>query len=183
MKRLKLEKGTVLPFKGDLYEITQALGMGANCIAYKAKNQEGTVFCLKECYPDSAKISRGENNTLVWNDERERISFLERFCFAYNKTKDLYCIDAIKNSSPIPLGCFEKNGTVYSLSDLKWGNSFEEDNPATLLDIVTVGITLSKLIQAYHSKGYLHLDIKPENIFLMPETREMLVLFDVDLPI
>lgn len=180
MKRIELEKEVVLSFEGVQYEITETLGIGATCIAYKAKRQDGTVFCLKECYPDTVKISRNEDQSLVWADESERKAFFSRFCSAYNKMKELYSINEIKNSSPIPIGCFEENETIYYLSDLKYGNNFEDDEPSSLSDIITVGITLSKLIKAYHSKGYLHLDIKPENIFLMPETREMLVLFDVD---
>ena len=35
-------------------------------------------------------------------------------------------------------------------------------------------------IQKYHENGYLHLDIKPNNIFIFPETAQHIQLFDFD---
>ncbi|MCC8014021.1 MAG: kinase, partial [Eubacterium sp.] len=39
---------------------------------------------------------------------------------------------------------------------------------------------LSLIIQKYHEHGCLHLDIKPENILILPETKEQMILFDFD---
>ena len=39
---------------------------------------------------------------------------------------------------------------------------------------------LTRVIGNYHRAGFLHLDIKPDNIFVYPETPEMLLLFDFD---
>lgn len=180
MKRIKLENGTVLSFENKKYEITNVLGCGANCIAYTAKRQDGTDFCLKECYPYKSKITRNEDLSLSWADEKEKDLSFKNFYSAHSRLIEMYSINEIRNSTPISVDIFEENGTVYSLSDIKTGKNFEKDNPECLSDIITVGISLSKLIKAYHSKEYLHLDIKPENIFLIDETRETIVLFDVD---
>lgn len=40
--------------------------------------------------------------------------------------------------------------------------------------------SLAQIILKYHQKGYLHLDIKPENVLILPETPEHVILFDFD---
>ena len=40
--------------------------------------------------------------------------------------------------------------------------------------------TLARIVKKYHDCGMLHLDIKPENVLLIPETKEQMVLFDFD---
>ena len=39
---------------------------------------------------------------------------------------------------------------------------------------------LAEHIGHYHDMGYLHLDIKPQNIYTIPETPEMVIMFDFD---
>lgn len=39
---------------------------------------------------------------------------------------------------------------------------------------------LAVIIKKYHEIGYLHLDIKPENVLIVPETKERVMLFDFD---
>ena len=41
---------------------------------------------------------------------------------------------------------------------------------------------LANVIQYVHSRGYLHLDIKPENILIRPDGRLILIDFDLALP-
>jgi len=37
---------------------------------------------------------------------------------------------------------------------------------------------LTMLVKKYHESGFLHLDLKPENIFIIPEKDEYMLLFD-----
>ena len=39
-------------------------------------------------------------------------------------------------------------------------------------------LALAKVIKKYHDNGLLYLDIKPENMWLIPETKEHILLFD-----
>lgn len=48
------------------------------------------------------------------------------------------------------------------------------------MDTLTTIRSLTEVIGKYHRDGYLHLDIKPANILVIPETREHIILFDFD---
>ena len=37
-----------------------------------------------------------------------------------------------------------------------------------------------KAVKNHHDNGYLHLDIKPGNFLVIPETRQLVKLFDLD---
>ena len=50
----------------------------------------------------------------------------------------------------------------------------------SLESLITRIKTLCSIIEKYHNQGYLHLDIKPSNIFVLPETKENVILFDFD---
>lgn len=39
------------------------------------------------------------------------------------------------------------------------------------VDVVNVGISLLKIIEKVHEKGYCHTDIKPDNILVAPDNR------------
>ena len=39
---------------------------------------------------------------------------------------------------------------------------------------------LAQVIKKYHDRGILLLDVKPENIWILPETLDLLMLFDFD---
>lgn len=62
------------------------------------------------------------------------------------------------------------------------GNSYDKEFHETILSILNVGMCLADCISKYHEMGYLHLDIKPENIFKEKLTGENvnINLFDFD---
>ena len=43
------------------------------------------------------------------------------------------------------------------------------------IDILKIGIQMLKLIEQLHSIGYVHRDIKPDNILLEPNKKAMMV--------
>lgn len=183
LSRQYLQIGSELQLKNEIFRIVEVIGAGASCIVYRVeKNDEGYVskYYLKECYPFDAQIVRSEDGTIEWLNECEKEQFLNRFEKAYRMLFDLYSDEKFTNSTAMPSGICMANGTSYYLTDIKTGTVFEEDNPENLSDVLATVISISKLIEKYHKAGYLHLDIKPSNIFVIDETRELVVLFDVD---
>lgn len=183
LNRQYLEAGNKITFENNTFEIVKSIGAGANCVVYevvKIANEYTCKYYLKECYPFDVIITRNDDGSLEWTDNSEKERNLKNFKDAYNTLLNIYNDESFRNSTSMPLDMYETNGTVYFLNDIKTGMTFEEDSGENLSDILATVIALSKLIEKYHKAGYLHLDIKPENIFLLDETRELLVLFDVD---
>ena len=60
------------------------------------------------------------------------------------------------------------------------GNTYDNVNEKTLYDLFRRIKALLKVINNYHERGYLHLDIKPQNIYALPETPELIMMFDFD---
>lgn len=183
LNRQYLQPGYKITFDNITYEIVKSIGAGANCVVYealRADNEYQYRYYLKECYPFAANIVRNLDGSLEWTDNAEKEQSLRKFKNAYKTLLDIYNDESFRNSTSMPLDIYEANGTIYFLNDIKVGTTFAEDTSENLSDILATMIALSKLIGKYHKAGYLHLDIKPENIFLIDETRELLVLFDVD---
>lgn len=86
----------------------------------------------------------------------------------------------LRNSNSHAFDLFETNGTLYSVTDITEGTTFDKDKSKGLSDILKTALALSKVVGKYHNSGYLHLDIKPSNFLVIPETRELVVLFDMD---
>ena len=47
-------------------------------------------------------------------------------------------------------------------------------------DIIRLIKAIAVSLNNLHNQGYVYLDLKPENIFIYPETPEMIMLFDFD---
>ncbi len=183
MKRQPLEKGTQIQLNSVLYIIDDVLGDGATCIVYKAHYADHTGYThhvyLKECYPYGTQTER-VGDELQWNDESERIERLSAFQNAYEKLLNMQNKANLRNSTAHAFDLFEANNTKYSVTDITEGKTFDKDQSTSLSDILKTALALTKVVGKYHANGYLHLDIKPGNFLVIPETRELVVLFDMD---
>lgn len=75
---------------------------------------------------------------------------------------------------------FDANGTVYTVMTYFTGNTLDQttnDDLSTFLERLRA---IAQVLEKYHKAGYLHLDIKPQNIFTIPETAKYVILFDFD---
>lgn len=60
------------------------------------------------------------------------------------------------------------------------GSSYDKVVPENITDVLEVCKSVATVIGFYHKKGYLHLDIKPDNIYVLKETNQIINLFDFD---
>lgn len=86
----------------------------------------------------------------------------------------------MRNSTAPSYGIYPGNGTCYILTQLFEGGTYAEIQDESLVDTLTTIRSLTEVIGKYHRDGYLHLDIKPANILVIPEAREHIILFDFD---
>ena len=189
--RTALGRGSVLILEGEgvfrtSYTIIEEIGRGGSCIVYSAwyEDLEGHrhIVRVKECCPYYLELKREEDGRL-WVKPPFAQAFAEaqqKFREAYAKNVEIKHTLGLINSTADAMHLFSCHGTLYVVMDMVEGEDYRQDADENLQSLFIRMLALAKIIQKYHGIGFLHLDIKPENILLLPETRELIKLFDFD---
>ena len=172
--------------KGIEYEIVKEVGRGASCIVYEGQFVDSFNnlhhIRIKELYPYDLELSRGADNTLSIpeNGRKEFLTACQKFLNAYSRNVELHNTFGIVNSTMAPQDQFQFGSTWYMISTSTEGQDYGSIEEFDVQSVFKRIKTISTVIQKYHDAGYLYLDLKPENIFIIPETDEHIVLFDFD---
>lgn len=169
------------------YEVKEISGKGASCIVYQTTftNRDGVVteHLLKEYNPAHLAISRNENGCLRVPDE-ERPAFeggKKRFEAGYRLQLNMrQKMREVTNSISNIQNIFFDFGTIYIDMTLFCGEVYSHVRENSLFDLLRRTKAITQVISRYHKAGFLHLDIKPDNIFTIPETCELVIFFDFD---
>lgn len=122
--------------------------------------------------------SSGERFVLRTCRDAER-DLMEEFSILGRLPKDLAL------QVPLPVDCFESDGTQYLIRTYLPGRSLGElweENPEQMAGLCAeVGVKLCALLDRLHSLDppVIHRDIKPENIIISPEGTPGLIDFDI----
>lgn len=175
-------------------EITaEPLGYGGNCIVYEARSADGSLPCkyrLKELYPDINGISRNENNDLIISEQAvgKYSAAVKRFDNALKLLWNFAYSDETGCYTVCPLGKFygratsKKVSAEYLITQWMPSDSINTENICYSDDLYTAAKICLKAAYAadeFHKKGFINLDIKPENILYSPKT-DTIALFDTD---
>lgn len=150
-----LENGYVLNADGRQYAIIEMLGKGANTIAYLAecRHDELVTKCiLKEYSPHN-------------NDDLEIGK--ARFIASGKAQNKIRQLSVLNNQTPPVSRIFEANGTAFIDVACYNGKTLDKLDNLSLLQYMEICRTIAKTVGYYHKSGYLCLDLKPENIFIM----------------
>ena len=189
--RTALQKGykLKLPNKVCEYEITKLLGKGASCFVYLARYIDNGIsyeVILKEYHPQSLNLARDDFGALYIPDDCQTKfdEEIKRFEQAYKKQATLRLNSDLTNSTTNIQGIHFANKTLYIEMTLSAGATYRIENQATdstLYDFLRRMRSLATVVGYYHKAGYLHLDIKPDNIFA-PKSNDGkdVILFDFD---
>ncbi|MCD7892302.1 MAG: NB-ARC domain-containing protein [Erysipelotrichaceae bacterium] len=95
-------------------------------------------------------------------------------------SNQLFEIDDLTNSVSNTIDIYEANNTVYIVSTYLQGETLSYDNVHSIKECISIIKSTAKAILKIHNHGYLYLDIKPENIYILEGTTEIIQLFDFD---
>ena len=170
--------------------VEELLGQGASCVAYKVTYEESDGIkhngVLKEYCPSYLE-EYGE----VRNPDGSLVipaNLSEQFAAELNKFKNTYRVineyivsnPEAANYHPVQLGLFEGNNTLYTLASCDYGQSYDKLSDKNLKSLLNLILSVTKGVEQYHKAGFLHLDIKPENIFILDNVTDLVKLFDYD---
>lgn len=166
------------------YTIKSEIGRGASCIVYDAFYTDSVGLDhnvrIKECYPYKLNAERTSTGELIFLNAEDYFKAKETFVKAYIKNVEIKQKHGFTNSTVDSMEVWEFNNTVYSLMNNVEGITYGKYKDSSLHEVFSRVKSLAQIIQKYHCNGILHLDIKPENIFIPAETKEQIMLFDFD---
>ena len=186
-KRKPLPQGWELVFGEEhRYVIAEEIGRGGSCIVYNGfyrdRIGERHLVKIKECYPYRLEIERdaGENLTPDLSCKQTFLAEKQKFLEAYRKNTALKTTLGLVNSTANATNIYEYHNTCYVVMTEIEGRDYRSEADENLQSLFLHLRTLVRIVKKYHDCGMLHLDIKPENVLLIPETKEPMVLFDFD---
>lgn len=164
------------------YQIDKIIGEGANGIAYDAHridNKEAVPRCrIKECYPVGLGVKR-MGAELLWASAEFKEDSFARLRKAHNLTITLRDDPLVGNNITSAELC-EGNGTIYSIMEVNHATTYAECSNTQLMGILETMRVLSDAVGNLHTKGYLHLDLKPDNFLVSYNPNTAIWLFDTD---
>ena len=155
-----LKDGCTFSADGRRYTVLEKLGSGANTVAYLAECSHGelvTKCILKEYAPHNCIASNTDDC------EAGKARFLDS-----GKMQNTIRQKSVLNNQTPPVShVFEANGTAYIDVACYNGRTLDKLDTLTLPQYMELCLTISKTVGYYHKSGYLCLDLKPENIFIL----------------
>lgn len=163
---LALPEGTIL---AGQYAINKVLGQGGFGITYKATDHKTNKFvAVKEFFPD----------TLAYREGTTVISYPGERAENYDYGKEGFLQEAQTLAEFI--GCdgivriysyFEENGTAYFVMDYIEGISFDEylkqkGGQISCEEAKKILLPIMDALAVVHSKGIVHRDVTPDNIYI-----------------
>ena len=195
MAREKLKSGQLLELCGkdknikETFQILDLIGEGSLCLVYDVLCPNGMTGRLKEFYPASEGVGEmlfvREGAVLTRNPssrEGEAEQKLRtRFLRGYAHMRDIHVRDPkSRNEMPNYGELYTAGASIYWFMSYDEGLCYSNVGEETLAELCAVGLAVVRAVDRYHRLGYLHLDIKEENIFILPQTRDYIKFIDFD---
>ena len=169
------------------YKIEKVIGKGSSCLVYLAEGEkEGMLYkvILKEYNPKNISLPREGGALLIREEKKKEFEDgIKRFEAGIKKQASIRLNSDLTNSTSNIQDIISANNTKYVVMTFFNGTAYNVDRYPTDTSLHNFLIrmkALTAVIGNYHKAGYLHLDIKPDNIYAIPESSEIVMLFDFD---
>ena len=164
----------------DEFTIEHVLGGGGFSIVYLATPHGGGDGVVIKEYMPSSMATRNENLSVIPASEQlnDRFAHGRRLFFQEAST-----LTTLKHPNIVNvINFFRDNGTVYMVMTYEEGTNLQayiKKHKGNLSEEFVMAVFLPLLdgLQTIHSKGLLHLDIKPSNIHLRQGANPLLLDF------
>lgn len=163
------------------YRITRCIGSGGYGITYEALDiQLGRVVALKEFFPVFL-VKRDPNGIDAVCMEGKSVKELEHTKFRFvEETRLLLLLNGVKEIVKVHHS-FEENHTVYYAMELLEGMDMQrymqKNGCFTWQMLSPILIQVMRALHVLHQAGYIHRDVTPDNIFLLPNQEARLIDF------
>ena len=158
-------------FHAEKLRVERVLGAGGFGITYLVRDLHVDDYrVLKENFPKNLSLrASGSVVSLVSSENQEDYDYLlQRFIF---ESEQLQRFSGHPNIANV-VGSFRANNTAYMLMSYRPGKTLAEhiqqndNHPLNEDEIKSLCLPVLKGLQAVHAADLLHLDIKPENIYI-----------------
>lgn len=152
--------GEKITFGDSEYTVRELIGRGASSAAYLAVCKHGELVSkciLKEYAPQSGEPTEDG---------------MARFLASGRVQNEIRQLSFLGNRTPPVSRIFEANGTAYIDVACFGGTTLDKLRGLTLPRYIELCRSIAVTTGYYHKAGYLCLDLKPSNIFIMQDTPE-----------
>ena len=178
--RRVLPAGFELNGKSRIYTIEKYISAGSNSIVYQAFYTDSLmsghrhIVLIKELYPldEKGRITRDEDWNLVVDPSADVFFQYHRNSFIAGNHAHLTLSEKGKGRIAENLDSFEANRTIYTVLTSKKGTVLSDlleksvEFP-TVTDTAALVKNLLLALSAFHEQGLLHLDVSPDNLFIL----------------
>ncbi len=167
---LALPEGTVL---AGQYIVEKVLGQGGFGITYEAKDHKtGRRVAVKEFFPDAMATRTDQTTVMPFSGEKGENYVYGKTCFLQEAET---LAKFIGNENIVRIhSYFEEYGTAYFVMDFIEGTSFDaylkqKGGKIPYEEAAEILIPVMDALSAVHSKGIVHRDVTPDNIYITNE--------------
>lgn len=163
---MALPSGTVL---NGRYILGRVLGQGGFGITYIAQDHKnGSLVAVKEYFPDTMAARTDGHSVSAYTGQREENFLYGKECFL-NEAKTL--AEFIGNPNIVRVhSYFEENNTAYFVMDYVQGTSFQDylkqHGRLSWQETKRILEPVIGALASVHSKGVIHRDVTPDNIYI-----------------
>ena len=184
--RIRLPKGSCLYCSNRVYTIVDYVSAGANSIVYRASYTDTLMpehihtVLIKELYPLDAAGRITRNPSMALEVPRDAMDFFQnnKKSFLLGNRAHLEISDDGNGHIAHNLDSFSWNNTLYTVLTARKGEVLSKmlergQRFPSLTAVVQCIQSLLLALQPFHNHDLLHLDISPDNIFMLaPEVTE-----------